>query len=71
MTERNKNGIETFPPGKYRVAIDKITALMDFRGEDIRPTSYGVFFVHRGTGLEERKSFFPWHKVQRIWQIGG
>lgn len=71
MTNVNEMTGEHFPPGKYRVAIDKMEALMDFLGEDILVNEFGVMFLHKGTGLQVRRSFFPWHKVQRIWQIGG
>lgn len=61
---------EHFPNGKYMVCL-KSMATMEFRGENIRPTEYGVFFIHKVPGTYDRVSFFPWYMVQRIYQTGG
>lgn len=61
---------ESFPPGKYMVHVEKI-APMEYRGENIRPTEYGVFLILKASGLADRVGFFPWRLVQRIFQTGG
>lgn len=61
-----------FPDGRWKVSIKGVD-VMEFRGEDIRGTEFGVFFVHRasGAGMHDRVSFFPWHKVDRMFTTGG
>ena len=63
---------ESFPSGRWKVSIKGVD-VMEFRGEDIRATEYGVFFVHRasGAGMHDRVSFFPWYKVDRMFTTGG
>lgn len=66
-------GHETFPQGiVWRLEIQNVHA-MDFPGECLMVTSFGLFMRHKADPLTENKdrmSFVPWHKVIRAYQIG-
>lgn len=64
--------MEHFPPGTWVVEVKGIEP-MGFEGEDIFPTSYGVFLVHRAMNenFEDRTSFIPWSAclVKRAYTV--
>lgn len=59
-----------FPPGMWRVmGADK--RQLDFSGEDLSATDYGLFCIHRVWGpLKQRVTFLPWHMIRRIYKVG-
>lgn len=63
---------ETFPPGKWVVEVRGIEP-MGFEGEDLIPTEFGLYMVHRPgqEGQEVRHSFIPWSSglVKRAYTV--